>query len=176
MALIVAGESSIAQDVRDQFLFITAGIVLLTSLINATTIKFLVKSLGLTRIPVAKATLIAHSIEKLKVTSEMRIDLMKKDRFMGGADWSTVEKFLPKLWEPNKEDLIEDADDGLLKELRINLLNKEKKSYWQQFSNGLLGISAYNLLNNINTKHLSHLNYLLFLFLIRYHANYVLRQ
>ena len=106
MALIVAGESSIAQDVRDQFLFITAGIVLLTSLINATTIKFLVKSLGLTRIPVAKATLIAHSIEKLKVTSEMRIDLMKKDRFMGGADWSTVEKFLPKLWEPNKEDLL----------------------------------------------------------------------
>ena len=152
MALIVAGEPSIAQDVRDQFLFITAGIVLLTSLINATTIKFLVKSLGLTRIPVAKATLIAHSIEKLKATSEMRIDLMKKDRFMGGADWNTVEKFLPKLWEPNKEDLIEDTDDGLLKEVRINLLNKEKKSYWQQFSNGLLGISAYNLLNNINNE------------------------
>ena len=83
MALIVAGETSIDHGVRDQFLFITAGIVLLTSLINATTIKALVTGLGLTRMPVAKATLVSHSIERLKINSQERLQLMKNDRFMG---------------------------------------------------------------------------------------------
>ena len=152
MALIVAGETSIDHEVRDQFLFITAGIVLLTSLINATTIKALVTGLGLTRIPVAKATLVSHTIERLKINSQERLQLMKNDRFMGGADWETVESYLPKLWTPAKKDLFEEEDNGLLKEIRINLLNKEKSSYWKQFSKGLLGVKAYNILEDINNE------------------------
>ena len=152
MALIVAGEASIDHEVRDQFLFITAGIVLLTSLINATTIKSLVRGLGLTRMPLAKATIVAHTIENLNLSSKKRLELMKKDRFMGGADWETVEKYLPNLWSANPEDLFNEEDNGLIKELRINLLSKEKKSYWKQFSNGLLGIKAFNLLENINNE------------------------
>ena len=152
MALIVAGETSIDHEVRDQFLFITAGIVLLTSLINATTIKALVTRLGLTRMPVAKATLVSHSIERLKINSQERLQLMKNDRFMGGADWETVERYLPKLWNPAKDDLYEEEENGLLKEIRINLLNKEKSSYWKQFSKGLLGVKAYNILENISNE------------------------
>ena len=152
MALIVAETSSIDHEIRDQFLFITAGIVLLTSLLNATTIKALVKGLGLTKIPVAKATLINHTIEKLRYSSELRLELMKKDRFMGGADWSLVEKFLPESWNPSKDEIQEEVDNGLIKELRLNLLNKERSSYWKFFSNGLLGRSAYNLLMKINNE------------------------
>jgi NhaP-type Na+/H+ or K+/H+ antiporter len=39
LALIVVSEESIPHEVRDQILSLTAGIVMLTSLINATTIK-----------------------------------------------------------------------------------------------------------------------------------------
>ena len=49
-----------------------------------------------------------------------------------------------------KKDLFEEEDNGLLKEIRINLLNKEKSSYWKQFSKGLLGVKAYNILEDIN--------------------------
>ena len=112
MALIVAGETSIDHEVRDQFLFITGSIVLLTSLINATTIKALVTRLGLTRMPVAKATLVSHSIERLKINLCERLQLMKNDRFMGGADWETVERYLPKLWNPSKDDLYEEEENG----------------------------------------------------------------
>ena len=56
MALIVAETSTISHEIRDQFLFITAGIVFLTSIINATTIKALVKGLGLTKVHLKKAT------------------------------------------------------------------------------------------------------------------------
>ena len=129
----------IPHDIRDQFLFITAGIVLLTSLINATTIKALVKGLGLTKVPLAKATLVNHTIDKLRYSAELRLELMKKDRFMGGADWSHVEKFLPEPWNPSKDEIFDKVENGLIKELRINLLNKEKSSYWKLFSKGLLG-------------------------------------
>ena len=37
--------------VRDQFLFLISGIVLLTLLVNATTVKSLVNALGLTELP-----------------------------------------------------------------------------------------------------------------------------
>ena len=102
--------------------------------------------------PVAKATLVSHSIERLKINSQERLQLMKNDRFMGGADWETVERYLPKLWSPSKKDLFEEEENGLLKEIRINLLNKEKSSYWKQFSKGLLGVKAYNILENINNE------------------------
>ena len=152
MALIVAETSSIPHDIRDQFLFITAGIVLLTSLINATTIKALVKGLGLTRVPLAKATLVNHTIDKLRHSAELRLELMRKDRFMGGADWSHVEKYLPAPWSPSKDEILDQVENGLIKELRINLLNKEKSSYWKLFSKGLLGRPAYNLLMKINNE------------------------
>ena len=73
------------------------------------------------------------------------LPLMRKDRFMGGADWSHVEKYLPAPWSPSKDEILDKVENGLIKELRINLLNKEKSSYWKLFSKGLLGRSAYNL-------------------------------
>ena len=56
----------------------------LTSLIiNATTIKAIVKRLGLTKISVARAAVISHAIENLRESAEARLELMKNDRFMG---------------------------------------------------------------------------------------------
>ena len=77
---------------------------------------------------------------------------MKNDRFMGGADWNTVEKFIPKIWNPEKEDVLEEVNNGLIMELRITLLSKEKSSYWKQFSKGLLGKQDIKLLEKINNE------------------------
>lgn len=140
--------------IKEQFLFITAGIVLLTSLINATTIKALVNGLGLTKIPYGRSVIIAHAVDNLRTNSEERITLLKKDRFMSGANWESVEKFLPKLWSKNDSDLSKNSSEGSLSQLRTVLLNKEKKSYWNQFSDGLLGRKAYNQLTKITNEFL----------------------
>ena len=142
------------EEIKEQFLFITAGIVLLTSLINATTIKALVKGLGLTKIPYGRSVIIAHAVDNLRTNSEERIALLRKDRFMSGANWDVVEKFLPKLWTKNDVDLSKNSSEGSLSELRTVLLNKEKKSYWNQFSKGLLGRKAYNQLTKITNEFL----------------------
>ena len=148
MALIIA-ESSLPSFIKEPFLFITAGIVLLTSLINATTIKALVKGLGLTKITVARAAVITHAMENLRGSAEERLELMKNDRFMGGADWESVSKYLPKIWQPKEKDLLDKKEKGGLIELRTVLLNREKTTYWNQFSKGLLGRKAYNQLVKI---------------------------
>ncbi len=140
--------------IKEQFLFITAGIVLLTSLINATTIKALVNGLGLTKIPYGRSVIIAHAVNNLRTNSEERIALLKKDRFMSGANWDVVEKFLPKLWNKSDSDLTKTTSEGSLSQLRTILLNKEKKSYWNQFSDGLLGREAYNQLTKITNEFL----------------------
>ena len=59
LALIVSAEETIAQDIRDQFLFLTAGLVTLTLLINATTIKLLLNKLGLMQVAPAKQMMMA---------------------------------------------------------------------------------------------------------------------
>ena len=148
MALIIA-ESDMPSYIKDPFLFITAGIVLLTSLLNATTIKAMVKGLGLTKISVARAAVISHAIENLRESAEARLELMKNDRFMGGAEWEKVSNYLPKLWKPDQNDLLDKQENGSLIELRTVMLNREKNVYWNQFSTGLLGRSAYNQLVKI---------------------------
>lgn len=50
LALIVAIEEKIPLEVRSQVLTLTAGLVVLTSLINATTVKWLIDKLGLSKV------------------------------------------------------------------------------------------------------------------------------
>ena len=70
---MVAGETSIDQEIRDDFLFLTAGLVTLFSLINATTIKYVVNGLGLTRVAPAKALMMINAKSYLRQTTENSI-------------------------------------------------------------------------------------------------------
>jgi len=150
LALIVAGESKIDATIRDQFLFYTAGIVTLTLLVNATTIKALLSFLGLTDIPPAKQKMILSAKSYLRNTSENSMEKLKSDRFLGRANWESVKKYLPE--EPEDIEIV--LDEGKysnLYETRRRVLEKEKSSYWNQFKEGLLGpIAVRNLTDAIN--------------------------
>ena len=150
LALIVAGESKIDGTIRDQFLFYTAGIVTLTLLINATTIKALLNFLGLTDIPPAKQQMILNSKSYLRNASENSMEKLKSDRFLGRANWESVESYLPE--EPeNIEIVLDEGKYSNLYETRRRVLEKEKSSYWTQFKEGLLGpIAVRNLTDAIN--------------------------
>ncbi|MFO7827688.1 MAG: cation:proton antiporter [Bacteroidales bacterium] len=150
LALIVASESKIDSNIRDQFLFYTAGIVTMTLVINATTIKLLLDKLGLTKIPPAKQKMILNARNYLRQASEKSIDKLKTDRFLSRANWEDVKKYLPE--KPGDEEII--IDEGKfsnLYETRRRVLEKEKSSYWTQFKEGLLGpIAVRNLTDAIN--------------------------
>jgi len=157
LALIVAGiepiqvataleiDEEAAVIVINQFLFLISGVVALTLLVNATTIKFLVAYLGLTDIPAVKAMMMTSAYEDLKTGTENTVELMKGDRFLSGANWSAVREYLPNLTAPeiSEEEL---ASMDTLAETRRRILEKEKSSYWHQFKDGLLGAQAVSRL------------------------------
>jgi NhaP-type Na+/H+ or K+/H+ antiporter len=145
LALIIAGSESIDKEIRDQFLFLTAGIVTLTLLINATTIKILVDALGLTKVPPAKALSIQNTKNYIQQSAENNIERLKTDRYLKRANWGAVREYLPEYSSDNV--IINQLDDTII-EYRRRILEKEKSSYWHQFKDGMLGDEAYHLLTN----------------------------
>lgn len=140
LALIVSAETSIDQEIRDDFLFLTAGLVTLFSLINATTIKYVVNGLGLTKVAPAKALMMINAKSYLRQTTENSIDKFKKDRYLSRANWEKVKEFLPEKADmENQEEL---HLDSTIAETRRRILEREKSSYWNQFREGMLGPTA----------------------------------
>jgi hypothetical protein len=80
------------------------------------------------------------------------MEVMKKDKFMSGANWDVVEKYFPKILKLNEKDLLDQVPNGKLIELRMVLLEKEKKCYWKLFSNGFLGMKAFDQLTSITNE------------------------
>jgi NhaP-type Na+/H+ or K+/H+ antiporter len=146
-AIAQASLVGISARVRDQFLFLISGIVLLTLLVNATTIKGLVNALGLTDLPAVKKLMFSNASGNVADGCEQEMDLLKDDRFLSGANWSEVRKYLP---DPVAYPLTSEevADMDTLSETRRRLLERERSSYWGQFRSGLLSARAVATLDN----------------------------
>lgn len=147
LALIVAIEEKIPMDVRSQVLSLTAGIVVLTSLINATTVKWLIDKLGLSKIGEIKAELMQQSMQQIRLSGEKEIEKLKENRFMADANWEKVGEFLVDKSEMEEEPKSFKIADAVA-ETRKRLLQKEKESYWRQFSVGMLSSDGVQLLSD----------------------------
>jgi len=137
----------ISAGVRGQFLFLISGIVLLTLLVNATTVGPLVNALGLTKLPAVKKLMFSNASGNVAKGCEEEMDLLKDDRFLSGANWSEVRKYLPDpvAYPLTPEEL---AEMDTLAEIRRRLLERERSSYWAQFRAGLLSARAVATLDN----------------------------
>lgn len=145
LGLIVAGAQSIPEDIRNQFLFLIAGTVTLTLLVNATTVGWLVNKLGLTKLAPAKALMIYHARQYLRQSSENTMEKMKSDRFIGKANWNLVMEYLPEEMEGKIDDL---EKIEKIAETRRRILEKEKSSYWYQFKEGMINSTAVRRLSD----------------------------
>jgi hypothetical protein len=129
LALIVAGvdDQYIPREIKDQFLFLTAGIVTLTLLVNATTIKFLVRRLGLLKVPPAKAQMAINADNFVRVATETHFNKIQNDRYLKKANWDDVKEFLPEESAAllSDEDMVIDT----ICELRRRILEKGKVIY-----------------------------------------------
>lgn len=147
LALIVAIDTRMPVDVRNQLLSLTAGIVLLTSLINATTVRWLIDRLGLSKIGDIKAGMMLQSLQQIRLSGEKEIEKLKENRYMANADWQKVSEFLIDV------DAVEEKPkhfnvDNAIAETRKRLLQKERESYWRQFSMGMLSSDGVHLLSD----------------------------
>ena len=128
-AVAKASLVGISTRVRDQFLFLISGIVLLTLLVNATTVKPLVNYLGLTELPAVKKLMFSNASGNVAEGCENEMELLKDDRFLSGANWGLVRNYLPDpvAYPLTSEEL---SSMDTLAETRRWLLEKERSSYW----------------------------------------------
>ncbi|KAI8489565.1 Sodium/hydrogen exchanger 10 [Branchiostoma belcheri] len=79
-------------NVANKVLIHIAGIVFLTLLINATTIKVLLKLLGMSDISAPKRMTMYSAVRRVKDAQNRSFQMLKGDRFLADAEWNLVEK------------------------------------------------------------------------------------
>ncbi len=151
LALMVSYTLSIPEDIRDQILLMTAGIVTLTLTVNATTIRKMLERLGLTEVP-AVQSFVDYSIRKRVVDAAVKyyVKLTHREAF-ASADWNTVRKYLPAAEE--KPDISGCSEEELLRNLRMRIYGTECQLVRQLYADGTISAVTYHRLVNSQERH-----------------------
>lgn len=147
LALLVAQHPQINDTVAEQVLFLSAGIVALTILINGSTMGWLFARLGLDRLPAAKQETLARTEQVIQQQMKARLPELKKRSLTQLADWQVIEESALAPVFDTEAAASPSASSTLLEtEFRRRLLEHERCSYWQQYSEGFLGRVALSKL------------------------------
>lgn len=143
LALMVSHTPSIAHDVSRQILLLTSGIVTLTLVINATTIKWMLNALGLVGGSDTRRLIDAEIRSQLHSQSCQYLEKLRVDSMMSGADWTALEGALPDSVETP-----ESAPHGgdIIAGLRMQLLSFERHITLSMFNRGELSFAAHRKL------------------------------
>jgi len=137
LALIIAQDLFLPKELGDQILFLTAGIVVLSIVINASTMTLLLKYFALDKLSEAKQASLIQAQQSIKQHLTDDLVLLQQDEFLQRADWKSLTK---PLNEVQPVSAVQEAD--LLIAFRRRLLETERQFYWSQFSQGSLSRQA----------------------------------
>ena len=148
LALMVSYTLEIPEDIRRQILLFTGGIVTLTLAVNATTMRWLLSNLGLTKVPSAKM-LLDYSLKKqITDNSEKYLERLKKREALEVANWALVEKFIP---EPETAPVVSIQTKDVLADVRLRVIEKERALCWNLYNEGIISnISLKKLLASLD--------------------------
>ncbi|XP_038218637.1 sodium/hydrogen exchanger 10-like [Zerene cesonia] len=165
LALIVL-QTPIVADAGEIFIIQTAGLVLLSLLINATTITKVLKILGLAEISLAKKANMTNCVKRVMMTRDRCISMLKMDKFLADANWDLVQAntTIKHPYQLQMSGRDEDSDDDtymgyhyttcpdcereipneptkkeiaeMLREANQRVLKAMKISYWRQYEHG----------------------------------------
>lgn len=98
LSMAVSQQEEIPLETRARISFLTAGIVLLTILINGSTCKLLLRMLKLNNPTEAEQELFIRATNVMENELEEFLNSkLKKDKYLGNADWNVVYRYLPVL-------------------------------------------------------------------------------
>ena len=154
LALAINQNRAAPRELREQLLVATAGIVLLTLLVNGGTIRWLLHRLGYDRRPLEEAR--AQHASELGVLADVteRIHALQLRDELTTLPWSEVESELER-----REGELDDKLGGVETEagrpaedpttdLWRRALQVERKSYWDAYNRGVLGSRALRILTH----------------------------
>ncbi len=165
LGLVISQHPQIDPDLRRQILLVTAGVVLLTILVNGSTIGKLLAWFGFDK-PSLSAQL-AELSARAHVLGEVReaIDEVSRSRDLKAVPWGDVQERL----EGRRQDLGRKIE-GVQKELRDaseheresahwgRVLGLERQAYWRAFAQGTLAGNATQTLTRELDRQLDRIN------------------
>ena len=144
LALSLAQDEMIDSAQGQQILFLAAGIVVLTILVNGSTMELLLGAFGLDKLPPAKAATVDKAKNIINRKLANLLPMLSHNDFLQGADWRSIQR---TVWMPTNEMALEACEDTDLKTAFYRrLLEAERKHYWQQYKSGSLGGEAAQIL------------------------------
>lgn len=138
LALSIAQNDAIPKEIGDQVLFLTAGIVVLTILINGMTMGKLLEILNLNKLPAAKEITVQKAQYNVYKKLKSYLSKLKKNQFLHNVNWNELEEV--KKLESIENNFVENSvsTDDLSIAYRRRLLETERKFYWKCFDEGSL--------------------------------------
>ncbi|KAJ8598440.1 hypothetical protein CTAYLR_006856 [Chrysophaeum taylorii] len=97
LALIINDTDGFASRLQIRILFQIAGIAFLTLMINGTTTRFVLHALELDKISDAQNEVWSHVTVDADRKIAKEINLLRRDQYIGDADWSIVWRYIPVL-------------------------------------------------------------------------------
>ena len=145
LALSLAQDSMINSEQGQQILFLAAGIVVLTILVNGSTMEGLLGWFGLNELPPAKAATVDKAKNIINRQLASLLPRLSRNEFLKGADWRSIQR---TVWlETSDNHSLESCESENLKiAFYRRLLEAERKHYWQQYKSGALGGQAAQIL------------------------------
>ncbi|MEA3288658.1 MAG: cation:proton antiporter [Campylobacterota bacterium] len=147
LALTIAQNDSIPKEIGDQILFLTAGIVVLTILINGLTMEKLLAFLNLDTLPPAKEVTVQKAKANVYQNLSEYLPKIKQNEFLQNVNWEDIDeiKELDTISDINIDKQLKDVStEDLDIAYRRRLLESERKFYWSEFSKGNLSAEATN--------------------------------
>jgi len=142
LALTVAADDLIPKALGDHILFLCAGIVVLTILINGSTMGLVLRLLGLDSLPPAKQATVDKAQNKISIELNALLPSMMANQFLKGADWHEVKQQSQLQGVNEVHQQAEITEQDLATAFQRRLLETERKDYWSQFEQGTLGKHA----------------------------------
>jgi len=164
LALVVSRHPDVPSHLGSQILIATAGIVLLTILINGTTTGWLLRRLGFDRTPEGDA--IAHLTVQtaVLVDVEERIEKVSQSKDLRAVPWGDVRRDLTRRVDEMRTRIAElrdslGDDDPATRTTGYwrQALAIERGAVWKAFADGTLGAAATRILSHELELHLDRL-------------------
>jgi len=143
LALSLAQDSGVPELLREQILFLTAGIVILTIVINGSTMGWLLHWLALDRLPPAKEASVQKARQAINAQMQTFFETLSHNPFFDNVQpeslGSLIRDHEANFGLPDQATII--AEERNVAFMR-RLLEIERSDYWRQFEEGHIGRQA----------------------------------
>ncbi|MCU7834312.1 MAG: sodium:proton antiporter [gamma proteobacterium symbiont of Taylorina sp.] len=144
LALSLAQDNAIPELLREQILFLTAGIVFLTIVINGSTMEWLLHRLKLDTLPPAKEASVQKARKSLDEQMNAFLKTLINSPFFNLLKLETFKSSAADIQHDDKTTI--KAEEMTTAFMR-RLLEIERSDYWRQFEDGYIGRQATSVLS-----------------------------